>query len=75
MIRFLTLTLFLMVAFGSILHFKMEVPGISSWIGRLPGDLILTKGEAVIYLPITTSILVSIVVSLLLGSFSSKKEN
>ena len=35
-------------------------------IGRLPGDILIDRGSFKLYLPITTSILVSLVLSLLL---------
>lgn len=38
--------------------------------GRLPGDIIVDRGGVVVYLPITTSILVSLLLSLLLWLFS-----
>ncbi len=36
------------------------------WIGRLPGDLIIRREKFTFYFPITTSILISIIVTLLL---------
>ena len=33
-------------------------------LGRLPGDIIIDRGGVVLYLPITTSILVSLLLSL-----------
>jgi Protein of unknown function (DUF2905) len=39
-------------------------------LGRLPGDIVVDRGGVVLYLPITTSILVSLVLSLLLWLFS-----
>jgi len=39
-------------------------------LGRLPGDIIVDRGNVVLYLPITTSILVSLLLSLLLWLFS-----
>jgi Protein of unknown function (DUF2905) len=39
-------------------------------LGRLPGDIIVDGGNVVLYLPITTSILVSLLLSLLLWLFS-----
>ncbi|MDE3045119.1 MAG: DUF2905 domain-containing protein [Verrucomicrobiota bacterium] len=57
--RFLTLAIFLMVATGIALHFEVEIPWFSSWIGHLPGDLILKKGKAIIFLPFTTSFILS----------------
>jgi ribose/xylose/arabinose/galactoside ABC-type transport system permease subunit len=38
-------------------------------IGRLPGDILIRRDSIQIYLPITTSILVSIVLSLLFWLF------
>jgi len=41
-------------------------------LGRLPGDIVMRKGNATFYFPIVTSIVVSIVLSLLfyfLGRF------
>jgi hypothetical protein len=35
-------------------------------LGRLPGDIIIDRGGFVLYLPITTSILASLLVSLVL---------
>lgn len=35
-------------------------------LGRLPGDIIIERGNSRFYLPITTSILVSLVLSLVL---------
>jgi len=34
--------------------------------GRLPGDLVIKRGDFTLYLPITTSILLSILLSLVL---------
>ena len=38
-------------------------------LGRLPGDIVIGKGHTRIYLPLATSLLVSIVLSLLLWLF------
>lgn len=35
-------------------------------LGRLPGDIVVDRGGVVLYLPITTSILVSMLLSLVL---------
>ena len=32
-------------------------------LGRLPGDLIIDRGGVVIYLPITTAVIVSVILS------------
>lgn len=36
-------------------------------IGRLPGDFVLRRGNATFYFPLTTSILLSIILTLLLA--------
>lgn len=38
-------------------------------LGRLPGDLIIDRGGLVIYLPITTAIIVSVILSAIVWLF------
>ncbi|MGD9501011.1 MAG: DUF2905 domain-containing protein [Methyloceanibacter sp.] len=38
-------------------------------LGRLPGDLVIDRGGVVIYLPITTAVIVSVILSLVLRLF------
>ena len=37
--------------------------------GRLPGDIVIRRGSGTFYFPLTTSILVSIILTLLLSVF------
>jgi len=39
------------------------------WVGRLPGDILIKKGKFTFYFPITTSILISIILTLLFSLF------
>jgi hypothetical protein len=41
-------------------------------LGRLPGDFVIDQGGVVIYAPITTAILVSLLLSLVLWLFRSR---
>lgn len=41
----------------------------ASWLGRLPGDIRIERGNSGFYFPIVTCIIISIVVSLLLTLF------
>jgi hypothetical protein len=41
--------------------------GALGWFGRLPGDLRLGSGTVRVYVPLVSMLLVSLVVSLLLG--------
>jgi len=71
--KFLSLSIFLVVVTGLLLHFNVEVPYFSGWIGHLPGDLILRKGKATIFLPFTTAAIISAGLSILGSMFSSKR--
>lgn len=50
-----------LVAAGVVLHFAPSLP-----IGRLPGDIRIERPGTRIYIPITTSILLSVLLSLVL---------
>jgi hypothetical protein len=50
------------VAAGVLVMLVGRVP----WIGRLPGDIHLQRGNWTLYVPLGTSILVSLVLSLVL---------
>jgi len=63
--RFLSLAIFFIVAMGLILHFHIEIPWLTEWVGKLPGDLVIRKGGITLYFPITTSVLLSLLISIL----------
>ena len=65
--RWLSLSLFLIVAIGFILHCDLEIPKFLGWVGKLPGDIVIKKKGVVFYFPITTSLVVSFVCSFLLS--------
>ncbi|ADL12244.1 DUF2905 domain-containing protein [Acetohalobium arabaticum] len=54
----------LLVAVGAIFTLDLNLP-----LGRLPGDIRIERENFSFYLPITTSIILSIVLSLLLKFF------
>ncbi|MGZ4967449.1 MAG: DUF2905 domain-containing protein [Chthoniobacterales bacterium] len=43
--------------------------GYGSWLGKLPGDIRIERGNGGFYFPIVTCIIISIVVSLLMALF------
>lgn len=55
-----------LLVIGLILYF---VP-LPSWLGRLPGDIRIERPGVRVYIPIATSIVLSVVVSALLWLFS-----
>ena len=50
-----------LVALGDILTLDGRIPSI----GRLPGDILIKRGNFTFYFPITTGIILSIILSLL----------
>jgi len=46
--------------------------GKISFLGRLPGDIFIQKKNVTFYFPITTSILISILISIILYLISKK---
>ena len=71
--KFIQFGILFVIAAGLVLHFDVDVPYFSSWIGHLPGDLILKKGKATIYLPFTTGAILSAGLSLLGSLFTNDK--
>lgn len=58
---------------GISLHYKFDIPYFFSWIGKLPGDMIIKKNKTLFYFPVTTSATLSLVLTILISSFSKKK--
>jgi len=59
----------MLVVFGSVLVVMGLIfifGGKISWLGRLPGDIIVKREGFQFYFPVTTSILVSLIISALL---------
>jgi len=52
----------ILIVFGIIFTFAGKIP----WLGRLPGDIHIKRDNFTFYFPLTTCILVSLIVSLLL---------
>ncbi len=53
------------VVAGVLLLFADRLP----WLGRLPGDLVIRRGPVTIYVPLITSLVVSIVLTILVNLF------
>lgn len=56
--------LIVFLGFAAVFVGLVVITGALSWFGRLPGDIRYSSGGTRIYVPITTMILVSVVLSL-----------
>lgn len=62
----------LLALLGAWILLSGRFPSLPSWLGRLPGDLSFERKNVRIYLPITTSLLLSLVLTLLFWLFSRR---
>lgn len=65
--KFLILSGIILLVLGMIFLVSDKLP-----IGRLPGDIQIGSGKFRIFIPIATSILLSIILTLILNFFSRK---
>lgn len=66
--KVLVTTGIILIVIGLFFTFGGKIP----FLGRLPGDIIVNKKNFTFYFPITTSIILSIILSVLLYIFSKK---
>jgi len=50
------------IVLGVVFMFGGKVP----WIGKLPGDIYVQKGDFSLYFPLTTSIIISLIISFII---------
>ncbi len=65
----------LMIVLGGILIIigaAIVVAGKIPWLGRLPGDIYIERRNFTFFLPLTTSILISVILSLVLYLLSRR---
>ena len=60
--RYLIIAGLVLVIFGAIFTFG----GRLSWFGKLPGDFYVQKNNFSFYFPLTTSIIISVVLSIVM---------
>jgi hypothetical protein len=61
MARWIILTGVIFIIVGIILQL---FPGLMNWLGRLPGDIRYESGSTRVYIPITTMLLLSILLTI-----------
>jgi len=62
--RWIIIAGLILVAIGSILQFA---PGLLNWLGKLPGDMRFESQRSTVFLPVTSMILISIVLTILIN--------
>jgi hypothetical protein len=68
--KFLIITGIILLAVGLVIQFS----GKFSFFGKLPGDILIDRGNVKFYFPITTSILISILISIILLLIQKAKQ-
>ena len=66
--RFLLIAGIVIIALGIILMLSGKI----SWIGRLPGDIIIQRKNFTFYFPLATSILISLLLTLIFWIFGRR---
>ncbi|MEX0928921.1 MAG: DUF2905 domain-containing protein [Balneolales bacterium] len=61
MARWLILAGIVLIAAGTLMHFA---PWMFSWFGRLPGDIRYESGRSRVFVPVTSMIIVSVLLTL-----------
>jgi hypothetical protein len=66
--KFLIITGLLLLVAGLILTYA---PGLFSWFGKLPGDILIKDEHTTIFIPFTSMIIISILLTVILNLFNS----
>jgi H+/Cl- antiporter ClcA len=64
--RWLIIAGLVLVVIGLLLHY---VPGAFHWFGRLPGDIRIEREHGKFFLPLTSMVILSVVLTVLFNLF------
>jgi len=64
MAKWIMITGAMLFVIGALLHFA---PGALNWFGRLPGDIRIESENGKFYFPITSMLLISVVITILVN--------
>tara|TARA_R110000851_G_scaffold216971_1_gene369870 strand:+ start:127 stop:333 length:207 start_codon:yes stop_codon:yes gene_type:complete len=67
MARWFVVAGIILILVGAILHFA---PGLLNWFGKLPGDINIRSEGSRVFIPITSMVIVSIVLTIVLNLFN-----
>ena len=66
--RFLLVTGVVLTAVGALLILAPRIPGFNR-LGRLPGDFVVERGPVTVFVPIVSSIVISVLLTIVLNLF------
>ena len=66
--RFLLVAGLVLSAVGALLILAPRIPGFDR-LGRLPGDFVVERGPVTIFLPIVSSLVISVLLTIVLNLF------
>jgi H+/Cl- antiporter ClcA len=64
MARWFIIAGIILIVIGLLLYFA---PSLFSWFGKLPGDIRIEKEHTKIFIPVTSMILISIILTILIN--------
>ena len=64
--RFLVVAGLVLAAIGALLLIAPRIPGLDR-LGRMPGDVIIERGPVTIFVPIVSSIVISVLLTIVLN--------
>ena len=67
MSRWLIIAGLILIVVGLVLHYA---PWLLNWFGRLPGDIRSETGDTRVFIPVTSMLLVSVILTVLVNLFS-----
>ncbi|EQM75909.1 DUF2905 domain-containing protein [Stutzerimonas stutzeri] len=56
----------LLLVLGAVLHYA---PGLLSWFGKLPGDIRIESERSRVFIPVTSMIILSVILTVLINIF------
>ena len=66
--RFLLITGLVLAATGTLLMLAPRFPGLDR-LGQLPGDLVVERGPVTVFIPIVSSLVISVLLTIVLNVF------
>jgi hypothetical protein len=69
--RFLLIAGLILSAAGALLILAPRIPGLDR-LGRLPGDFVLERGPVTVFIPIVSSLVISVLLTIVLNLISRR---